>query len=248
MRRPIVAVVLHGGSLAIEPLLGANAIIDAHYPGQAGARAIVDALLGRANRWGRLSATLYPANFTTARNMTSMGLRAGPGATYWWYTTPLFAFGAGETYTRFTYEWSAAEWAAAAGGATRSLRAADVLEEAVSFSCTVKNTGGREGDAVVLGFVSAVDPDFPAKRLFDFLRVSLAAGETKVVMLAAPAEAFAMGDEDGLLSVHPGPYWVQVGDINAPASKQVELTGEVAVLEDYRDYFAQQGAAAETNL
>ena len=34
LETPTVAVVMHGGSLAIEPLLDADAIIDAHYPGQ----------------------------------------------------------------------------------------------------------------------------------------------------------------------------------------------------------------------
>ena len=51
---------------------------------------------------------------------------------------------------------------------SRTLSTAGLLAAPAVFECTVKNTGSREGDAVVLGFVSASDPEFPAKRLFDF--------------------------------------------------------------------------------
>lgn len=242
LRKPTIAVVVHGGSLAIEPLLGADAIIDAHYPGEFGGRAIVDAIFGRANRWGRLSTTIYPASFTRERNMTSMDLRGGPGATYWYYKDPLFAFGAGESYTNFTFAW------AQDSTAFKDVEAKSVLTTSVPFECTVTNTGDRAGDAVVLGFVSSVSqPDFPAKRLFDFTRVGLAAGESKTVLLLAQAEAFALGDNDGLLTLRANQYEVQVGDIVGPARGIMRLRGESEVLEDYTDYFASRKVQAKAD-
>eukprot|EP01051_Picozoa_sp_SAG22_P007744 SAG22_NODE_555_length_9124_cov_114.706593_7_plen_792_part_00 len=239
LRKPTVAVVLHGGSLAIEPLLSADAIIDAHYPGEFGGRAIVDAIWGRANRFGRLSATLYPANYTEERNMSTMDLQAGPGATYWYYRTPLFAFGSGMSYTSFTYHWTDQDNATSVADAVE-LDTSDVFGAPVQFECTVTNTGCREGDAVVLGFIASSQPGSPVRRLFDFARVKMAAGESQTIVLLAQADSFALGDDDGLLSLRAGEYHVEVGDTVAPARKAVRLRGADQVVEDYRDYFALQ--------
>lgn len=109
------------------------------------------------------------------------------------------------------------------------------------------NTGNRAGDAVVLGFISsASQPDFPAKRLFDFVRVELAAGESKTVVLLAQAEAFALGNDSGLLTLRAEQYEVQVGDIVAPARSIIRVRGENEVLVDYTDYFANQGVLGKT--
>eukprot|EP01052_Picozoa_sp_SAG31_P032697 SAG31_NODE_3612_length_4067_cov_13.889617_4_plen_282_part_00 len=78
---PVVCVIFHGGSLALEPLVDAcDAIFDAHHPGQSGAAAVVDAIFGKLNPSGRLSTTRFPASFTTSyrTNMTDMRIRGGP--------------------------------------------------------------------------------------------------------------------------------------------------------------------------
>jgi hypothetical protein len=50
------------------------AVVEAFYPGQAGAEAIVQALLGETNRFGRLPYTVYPATFTK-RDMQNFDLQ-----------------------------------------------------------------------------------------------------------------------------------------------------------------------------
>ena len=84
---PIICVLVHGGQIAIEPLMDhCHAILDPHHPGmhssflhwkfkilspksfvlytgQAGATAVVKAIFGALNPSGRLASTVYPVSF-----------------------------------------------------------------------------------------------------------------------------------------------------------------------------------------
>ena len=61
---PIICVLVHGGQIAIEPLMDhCHAILDPHHPGQVGGTAVVKAIFGALNPSGRLAATVYPASF-----------------------------------------------------------------------------------------------------------------------------------------------------------------------------------------
>ena len=64
--KPTVVLLFNGGALAVDELAqhaGAAplAIVECFYPGQAGGTPVVDALFGRANRFGTLPVTVYPA-------------------------------------------------------------------------------------------------------------------------------------------------------------------------------------------
>ena len=95
-----------------------NAIVQAWYPGQAGAQAIAEVLAGKVNPSGRTPIT-WPASLTdTPRPMlsglgtpwgTPVTIRYDEGAEvgYRWYAKkdikPLYAFGHGLSYTSFAY-------------------------------------------------------------------------------------------------------------------------------------------------
>ena len=80
-----VVFLVNGGALAIEPLLSgphtAAAIIEAFYPGQGGADAMITALLGESNRFGKLPYTMYPSTFIE-RSVLNFNLTDDGGLTY----------------------------------------------------------------------------------------------------------------------------------------------------------------------
>ena len=66
-----VAILVNGGALAIEPLLeGASAVVsvvEAFYPAQAGATAIVQTLLGQSNRFSKDKVDPVPAAISVGK-------------------------------------------------------------------------------------------------------------------------------------------------------------------------------------
>mmetsp|Transcript_10794 Transcript_10794/g.27792 ORF Transcript_10794/g.27792 Transcript_10794/m.27792 type:complete len:214 (-) Transcript_10794:2-643(-) len=209
-------------------------MIEAFYPGQGGASAILEAIFGERNSWGKLPYTMSPATFA-ARDIMNFDLRADGGLTYRHYNgsygEPVYRFGHGLSYTTFSYHWAtlphttiqAADLATGTSGCFDCSR--------VTFSVTVSNKGALGGDAVVLGF--AVAPD-GVRSLFDFGRVYVAAGSSITMTLAMDrgcTQAVTTVDDAGVRWITPGNYTVEVGDIVAPA----------------RHTFAVQGAASHVS-
>jgi beta-glucosidase len=71
--KPVVVVLIHGGPLAAEwTYANMPTILDAHYPGELGGDAVTAILFGDASPSGRLTTTVYPADFIAQRPMTDM--------------------------------------------------------------------------------------------------------------------------------------------------------------------------------
>merc|ERR1712070_887874 len=86
--------------------------------------------------------------------------------------------------------------------------------ENVQFSVNVTNTGTRDSDDVVLGFLTppgAGTNGVPLKVLFGFERVHVKAGETVTVFLYPALTDFAQAGADGKLRAVPGKYSVHFG-------------------------------------
>lgn len=102
--KPTTIVLINGGQIGIDKLMGANAIIEAFYPAMRGPEAIARSIFGLENKWGKLPYTMYPAKYVHKVDMYSFDMSKAPGRTYRYYTgKPLFPFGYGLSYTKFVH-------------------------------------------------------------------------------------------------------------------------------------------------
>jgi beta-glucosidase len=172
------------------------AIVQAWFLGVEAGNAIAHTLLGDASPSGRLSLS-WPRSvgeIPTYYNHKSTGRPTAPDRWHTGYldqsSTPLFPFGYGLTYTKFSYGNLKVETPAVA--ADGSLR----------VSADIQNTGAREGTEVVQLYVhDRVAPTSrPVRELKGFQRVSLAPGEHKTVEFAVKAT--------DLGSYDPAMHWI----------------------------------------
>jgi beta-glucosidase len=192
---PNTVVVLNTGQAVAMPWLGkVRAVLEMWYTGDEGGWAAANLLTGRANPAGRLPITWPlrladgPANDPAHPERSSKGVDGktvyGEGifVGYRWYDhrhiAPLFPFGYGLSYTRFSYS---------------NLALARAPDGGLDASVLVKNTGGRAGDEVVQAYLGAPRPApagaaFADHALAAFDRITLAAGEQRRVRLHIPPE------------------------------------------------------------
>ena len=221
---PTIVVLVTGATLALDTA-GAAAVVYAPYGGQAGGAALLDVLLGDANPSGKSPVTWYRADFVHSRQPWDMDLRTGDGVTHMHYTkTPLWKFGTGLSYTQFEYAFPAP------GRALVPI--ASLLGSAHSAAATwvprvrVANTGARQGEVVVLGFVQSSHREFARQKLFDFQRITLAPAESATLQLRAAPDTLAVVDSEGRAWLRPAQITVRIGDVLAPATASFELAGD----------------------
>ena len=178
-----IILVLYGGSPFVMPERSTyRAAIHGYLGGQAGAGAMVDALIGKVNPSGKLNETwpialsdnpsypYYPSKERTSEHRE--GLYIG----YRYYDTankPVrYPFGYGLSYTTFAYSGIQAS------------------KDEVTF--TITNTGNMDGAEVAQVYVSCVNGKVfrPKKELKGFTKVFLKAGESKTVTVKLDDKAF----------------------------------------------------------
>jgi beta-glucosidase len=201
----------------------AAAILEAWYPGNAGADAIADVLFGDVDPSGRLPVT-FPAAEADLPNATIAGMHDPPGtavtvtypegadAGYRWYArsakTPLYPFGFGLSYSRF---------------ALANLRLAGGASLLVSFD--VSNIGARAGMDVPQVYVTSRGGR-AGLRLIGWSKRALAAGETQHVTLTADPRLLAdFIAAPAAWHIPAGDYAVAVGENAADRT----LTGTVHI-------------------
>lgn len=179
-----VIVVLFGGSPVELPFAdGVGAILNMYLPGQSGGKACADLLFGRANPSGRLAET-WPMRYEDvpfgkefAKGINEV-YKESIFVGYRYYTTAKkavrYPFGYGLSYTAFAY--SDVNFRREAG---KSI-----------LSCTVTNTGGRDGAEVIQLYVGGPRGDGhifrPERELRAFRKVYLKAGESVRAELTVP--------------------------------------------------------------
>jgi beta-glucosidase len=219
-------VVLETGNPVSMPWRGSvNAIVQAWYPGQAGAQAIAEIIAGQMNPSGRLPIT-FPVELgqTPRPELPDLGAPFGTPSTirytegadvgYRWFArtgqTPMFAFGHGLSYTDFDY---------------RDLVVSGGDGVVASFSVT--NTGDRSGADVAQLYLTAA-PGEQRLRLLGFERVELEPAETRRVAIEADPRLLARYDGgQRCWSISSGRYTVAVGAsaVALRLTAEVELTG-----------------------
>jgi len=193
--RPLVLVTLAGGALALEwEAAHVEAILHAWYGGQAGGQAVAEALFGDINPAGRLPVTFYRRD----SDLPPFEDYSMADRTYRYFRgDPLFAFGHGLSYTRFSYS---------------NLRIAARVETGrpLAVSAWVRNCGRRDGDEVVQLYVRHLraPAPVPLRSLQGFRRLRLRAGESRCVEFTLAPENLARVDGQGRRFQAPG--WVEV--------------------------------------
>jgi beta-glucosidase len=180
--KPMVLVLLNGSALGVEwAREHFPAIVEAWYPGQAGGTAIADVLFGDYNPAGRLPVTFYKS----ADQLPPFEDYDMRGRTYRHFQgEPLYPFGFGLSYTRFTYRLLAVPKTASAK------REARVQVE-------VLNVGKLAGEEVVQLYMKRRGDrsELPIRSLEGFERIALKPGEKKFVeFILTPRQLAPPGD------------------------------------------------------
>ncbi len=197
--KPVVFVNCSGSAMGFASVEEQyDALLQAWYAGQGGAKALADVLFGDFNPSGKLPVTFY-ASTADLPDFLDYSME---NRTYRYFRgEPLYAFGYGLSYTTYSY------------GKGKLSKSSMKKDGKVTVSFTVQNTGSVAGSEIAQVYVQAIDnPDAPIKSLQGFDKVQLAPGASKKVSITLDGEAFSFYDEavDGL-SVRPGKYRILYG-------------------------------------
>ena len=212
LHKPTVVVLLNGRPLSVNYLAEhAPALLEGWYLGQETGHAVADVLFGKVNPGGKLPVTIprsvgqLPVFYNhkpTARRGYLFGT-----------TQPLYPFGYGLSYTRFTVS------------APRVLTPVIAANQAASIAVDVVNTGARAGDEVVQLYIhddeaSVTRPVFELKR---FERVTLQPGERRTITFDLTPDDLALWNPDMKKVVEPGTFTIYAGP-NSVDLKSAKLT------------------------
>ncbi|MCU6453728.1 glycoside hydrolase family 3 C-terminal domain-containing protein [Sphingomonas sp. A2-49] len=198
--KPVVVVAINGRPPSWPRVVaGANAMLECWYPGQEGGTAMAEALFGRINPGAKLPVTVVREVgqvplYYNAKPSTGRGYLFAD-------SKPLFPFGHGLSYTRFTI------------GEPRLSSPRIGIAGTVRVEVDVANVGARAGDEVVQLYVHDRVASIvrPVRELKGFERVTLAPGETRTVRFDLGPEAFRFFDRDMREVVEPGLFDISVG-------------------------------------
>ena len=206
--KPVILVLNEGRGRIISSFVdGTAAVLHTYLPGTEGARALADILYGKVNPSGKLPYTYqkYSNAMTTYDHKVSESVDTMEGAyDYNAVVSAQWAFGYGLSYTEFEYS----NLRVVSG---TEFRSGDTIRIAVD----VKNVGSRSGKESVLLFinddVASIVPD--ARRLRDFEKITLDAGQSTTVEFEVKAEELAFANNDGRWLLEQGTFTIQCGNL-----------------------------------
>ena len=208
--KPIILVLNEGRPRLIadiEPL--AKAVVDILIPGNYGGDALANLLAGDANFSAKLPYT-YPREINSLNTYDykvseEVGTMAG-AYNYDAKVSLQWPFGYGLSYTSFEYSNLKVD------------KAQFTADDILTVSVDVKNTGSCAGKEAVLLYssdlIASIVPD--NKRLRDFTKISLSAGETKTVTFKLPANKLAFVGADGRWTLEEGDFILKIGNQTVP--------------------------------
>jgi beta-glucosidase len=205
--KPLAVVLMNGSALAVNWINEhANAVLEAWYPGEEGGAAVAETLSGKNNPAGRLPVTFYKG-VDQIPHFEDYGMA---NRTYRYFTgKPLYPFGYGLSYTKFSYSnLSVPEQGIAAG-------------QPVGTDVTVTNSGSIPGDEVVQLYLKFPPvKGAPLVALRGFERIHLDPGASQKVHFDLKERDLGMVTEDGDPIIAPGDYTISIGggqpDTGAP--------------------------------
>ena len=206
--KPLVVIYIQGRTLNMNLASEkAHALLTAWYPGEQGGAAVADVLFGDYNPAGRM-----PVSVPRSEGQLPLFYSQGKQRAYVEEEgTPLYAFGYGLSYTKFTY-------------GQLEMQKGDGKEILQTVSCTVTNTGDRDGEEVVQLYicdkVASVSQSPILLKAFE--RIALKKGESKKVTFALGEEELSLYNMEMKQVVEPGDFKVMIG----AASDDIRLEGE----------------------
>jgi beta-glucosidase len=219
---PVVLVLVAGRPLGSARLHErCAAVLMAWLPGQEGAEAVAEVLAGDVNPGGKLPLS-YPRS--AGQIPVFYGHKVSGGRSHWKVdyvdspAGPLYPFGHGLSYTSFALS------DASLGGTEVS------WHDTITTTVTVTNTGSRFGDEVVQLYVRDLVASVtrPVLELKSFVRVELAAGESRTVTFETPVSQLGFHDRRLEYVVEPGDIDVLVGT----SATDLTEVGRVTVTAD----------------
>lgn len=211
-KKPVILVVESGRPLDIRwATFHTQAILQAWFPGVQAGNAIADVLFGDVSPSGRLAIS-WPRTLGEIPIYYNHRATGRPGSPDRWHTgyldlpnTPLFPFGYGLTYSKFSYSHLAVKTPTIAPDGT------------LQVTAEIENSGSREATEVVQVYVhDRVGPTSrPVRELKGFERVTLRPGERKAVDFSVKANDLGSYDPQMHWAVNPGTYDVWVAPDSA---------------------------------
>lgn len=209
--KPLVLVLMNGRPLTInEESRWADALLETWFSGSEGGNAIADVLFGDYNPSGKLPVTfprsvgqipLYYNHLNTGRPFDPARPAAYRSRYYDIDDTPLYPFGYGLSYTRFSVS------------APRLSSVRLQCGQSLQVHVTVRNEGLTSGETVVQLYLRdrGASVSRPVKELKGFEKVFLAPGEQRKLALALPYSALSFVDRKLRRVTEPGWFDVMVG-------------------------------------
>lgn len=209
--KPLVIVLMNGRPLTLvnEDRM-ADAMLETWFSGTEGGNAIADVLFGDYNPSGKLPVTfprsvgqipLYYNHLPTGRPYNPEKPNKYTSHYYDTINGPLYPFGYGLSYTRFTVS-----------PVTLSARTMP-RSGSIEASVTVTNSGKRDGATVVQMYLN--DPvasiSRPVQELRDFRRIMLKAGESQTVRFTIDADALKFWNQQMQHVAEPGKFNIMIG-------------------------------------
>ena len=221
LNKPIVVVLMNGRPLDLskESTL-ADAILEAWYPGTMGGKAITQVLFGDYNPSGKLTMT-FPRTlgqvpiFYYEKNTGRPIYLENPKYKSRYIdcpNDPLYPFGFGLSYTTFAYS-------------DIKLSSNELTSDGeIEASVNVTNTGGVNGEEVVQCYVRDLVGSVtrPVKELKGFEKISLKAGQSKVITFKISPEMLAFYRADMTYGSEPGDFKLFIGG-NSRDVKETEF-------------------------
>ncbi len=214
----------------------ADALLTMWYPGQEGGNALADVLFGDYNPAGRLPVSVprevgqlpvyYNKKFPVGHDYVEV-----PSA-------PLYPFGYGLSYTKFSYDDLCVTPVSPAQTASGKCSEKDVVavpmagkgisDDLVEVSVIVSNVGDYDGDEVVQLYLTDLKASVtrPNKQLRAFRRLHIRAGESESVKFTLRASDFALYDRNMHYVVEPGDFRIAIG----ASSTDIRAEQNVSVL------------------
>ena len=209
VNKNLIVVNISGNAVAMPWVNEVPAIVQGWFLGSEAGTALASVLVGDANPSGKLPFTFpvkledvgahklgeYPGNKEELAQSKHRGdtineiYREDIFVGYRWADKekikPLFPFGHGLSYTTFAY------------GKPSADKKTMTVDDTISFTVNVKNTGIREGQEVVQLYISDKKSSLPrpVKELKGFQKVKLAPGEEKAVTLTIDKKALSFFDD-----------------------------------------------------